>query len=240
MSRSTYEYWLGFMKFPLPPKHKNTKSSNNKRYITINDGENTTSGNPKLEVIELEAIFPHTTYPATDRIIKTVSKSIENNLHLSDQSFLKYIQGLLVSGDPVQFIIIRILPNGISLFNTNVTVIVDEVDFTEEIGYDITARIKLIQKKVEQTRTLTSFGDHYIEEITSRLPPITPTMATYYTAMNQTLSGALPYIQRENPDIVVSEEILQEKNPELFKKYGMNDELPRGTKINVGNKKNTK
>jgi len=70
--------------------------------------------------------------------------------------FLNNIEKLKVNKTPFQFIVSRKLPNGKVLFDTNMTVAIEDYKIIEDAkdGFDVTVELKLKQYKQYSTKTM--------------------------------------------------------------------------------------
>lgn len=131
-----YDIYLGTVHLPVTPESLKVKiGGQNKTVNLINDGQVNILKSPKLTEVEFDAILPGIDYPwsGTDRL--TVS------------DYLAYLENFKVSKKPFQLIVVRTLPSGMPIYNTNLKVSLESYTLKEshDTGFDTVASIKLKQ-----------------------------------------------------------------------------------------------
>ena len=119
-----------------PPTMKISVGSRNETVTLINEGEINLLKSPSLVEVEFEMRLPQQQYP--------FARSLKPVRHYMD--VLKNLKG---NKTPFQFIIVRSTPNGRVLFDTNLTMVVEEYTMNEdsEEGFDVIVDVKLKQYK---------------------------------------------------------------------------------------------
>ena len=140
-----YNVYLGKMLCPVAPEKIQYKFGNNNKTMLLMNGEevNFLKGG-KLGEISFTLLLPNAQYPFA--VYKSGFERAE--------VFLRYIEELKKDKKPFQFIIIRKLPNGRGLFNTNVRVSLEDYTIEEgaENGFDISVSIHLRQYRDFKTK----------------------------------------------------------------------------------------
>lgn len=103
----------------------------------MNDGEVNIIKKTGLTDIEFEVLLPNVKYPF----------SVYPNGFQSATYYLDKLEKLMISDKPFQFIVNRMMPNGNLLFDTNMTVSIEDYEIKEsaENGFDVMVSIRLKQ-----------------------------------------------------------------------------------------------
>lgn len=123
------------------------KINNKNETITlINESEVNILKKPGLTDIDIEVEFPNVRYPF----------AIYPNGFQPASFYLEKIEQLKLSQEPFPFIVNRMKPNGFLLFDTNMTVSIEDYEIEEdaENGFDIVVSIKLKQYRPYGTKRL--------------------------------------------------------------------------------------
>lgn len=148
-----YNFYLNKMLCPVAPSKLQIKIKNNNKTISlINEGEANILKKAGLTEISFDLLLPNVRYPFA---------KYKNGFKRADY-FLEYIEKLKVNKKPFQFIVTRELPNKKRLFNTNISVSLEEYQISEESssGFDVSVSIKLKQYRSFGTKTCTiKFAD---------------------------------------------------------------------------------
>lgn len=147
MSKNGYDFYLGKCLLPVPPEKLKMKINNaNKTATLINEGEINIIKAAGLTDIEFECMIPQVKYPFA--VYKSGFKKAEY--------FLNQFEKLKTGKKKFQFIVCRRMPDGKSLFNTNIKVTLESYDITEDAkeGFDLTVKIKLKQYRDYGTKTV--------------------------------------------------------------------------------------
>lgn len=134
-----YEFYIGTMLLPVPPGKLTVKvGNNNKTYTLMNEGEVNVLKTPGLTEIEFEALLPNSKYPFS---------MYKDGFQAADV-YLEKLEHLKAKKKTFQFIVIRALPSGSVLFDTNMTCSLEEYSIKEDAdsqGTDIVVTVKLKQ-----------------------------------------------------------------------------------------------
>ena len=142
-----YDVYLKNCLLPVAPEKLQIQINNANKTVTLVDGgEINILKKAELTDIEFECFIPQFQYPFA------VYKSGFKNAGY----FLDYFEQLKTSREPFQFIVSRHLPNGKSLFNTNIKVSMEDYRITEDVkeGFDLKVKIKLKQYRNYGTKTV--------------------------------------------------------------------------------------
>ncbi|MGK4115767.1 LysM peptidoglycan-binding domain-containing protein [Lysinibacillus capsici] len=135
-----YNFFVDGVQFPVAPAELSTKiNGRNETIVLMNEGEVNIIKKTGLTDIEFEVLLPNVKYPF----------SVYPNGFQPATFYLEKLEKLKVDTKPFQFIINRMMPNGNLLFDTNMTVSIEEYEILEsaENGFDVNVRIKLKQYK---------------------------------------------------------------------------------------------
>lgn len=147
MANSAYDVYLDRCLLPVTPEKIDLKiNNNNKTVILINEGEINILKKPGLTDIELTCPIPQVKYPFA--VYKSGFKGANY--------FLDYFEQLKTNKEPFQFIVCRRLPSGKKLFNTNLTVTMEDYKITEDVknGFDVNVKVNLKQWRDYGTKTV--------------------------------------------------------------------------------------
>lgn len=147
MANSAYDVYLDKCLLPIAPEKIETKiNNNNKTVILINEGEINILKKVGLTDVEMTCPIPQVKYPFA--VYKSGFKGASY--------FLDYFEQLKTSKKPFQFIVCRRLPSGKKLFNTNITVSMEDYKITEDVknGFDLNVKVSLKQWRDYGTKTV--------------------------------------------------------------------------------------
>lgn len=150
-----YRVYMSSVLLPVAPSEINLKVKNANKTITlINEGEVNFLRSPGLTELEFEVLLPAVQY----------SFARYDGGFRSPSYYTDHFENLKTSKEPFQFIVVRSLPNGTHLFNTNMTVSLEDYTVKEKSkeGFDLKVAIKLKQYRYFSTKTV-----HVINEKTS-------------------------------------------------------------------------
>ncbi|WP_346234493.1 LysM domain-containing protein [Lysinibacillus telephonicus] len=142
-----YNFFLDGVQLPVAPSSMTLKINNKNETITlINESEVNILKKPGLTDIDIEVEFPNVRYPF----------AIYPNGFQPASFYLEKIEQLKLSQEPFPFIVNRMKPNGFLLFDTNMTVSIEDYEIEEdaENGFDIVVSIKLKQYRPYGTKRL--------------------------------------------------------------------------------------
>lgn len=141
-----YHIYIGRMLLPIAPSKLQMKiNGQNKTLNLINDGEINILKKAALTDVDFDALLPQTKYPFA---------SYKDGFQRAEY-FLDELERMKQSTDSVQFIVVRTLPSGQMLFNTNMKVSVEDYKILEDVknGFDVSVSISLKQFKPYGTKT---------------------------------------------------------------------------------------
>jgi nucleoid-associated protein YgaU len=140
-----YRFYLGDELLPVTPAQLTIRTVNQNKTITlINDGEVNVLKNPGLSDISFDMLIPQQQY------------SFANETKPAGY-YLELLERLKVEKKPFQFIVSRVSPNGVLLFDTDISVSLEEYDIKEDKssnGMDVVASVSLKQYREFGTRTI--------------------------------------------------------------------------------------
>lgn len=144
-----YYFFMDKKMLPVAPGKLSVRINNNNKTINlINDGEVNLLKNAALTEIAFEVLLPNNEYPFAN--YNSFSIDLAES-YLSDFKILK------LSKDPFQFIVTRMTNDWTFLFDTNITVSLEDYEIIEDAnnGTDVMASIRLKQYKPYGTKTAT-------------------------------------------------------------------------------------
>ncbi|WP_107950971.1 LysM peptidoglycan-binding domain-containing protein [Lysinibacillus parviboronicapiens] len=133
-----YNFFADGVQFPVAPSELRTKiNGRNETIVLMNDGEVNIIKKTGLTDIEFEVLLPNVKYPF----------SVYPNGFQPATFYLDKLEKLKVGDKPFQFIVNRMMPNGNLLFDTNMTVSIEDYEINEsaENGFDVMVSIRLKQ-----------------------------------------------------------------------------------------------
>lgn len=125
----SYACYLGGMEVPTPAKLTIKVKGNNKTLVLLNEGEINFLRAPGLTEITVPLVFPML---GGDRL---------------PSAYLDMLEDLKVNRKTTQFMLVRASPDGRRLFDTNITVSVEDYNITEDAakGLDVAVDVNLKQ-----------------------------------------------------------------------------------------------
>ncbi|MFF5993470.1 LysM peptidoglycan-binding domain-containing protein [Lysinibacillus sp. KU-BSD001] len=142
-----YNFFIDDVQLPVAPGAMSTSIKNKNETITLmNDGEVNILKKPGLTDIEFEALLPNAQYPF----------AVYPNGFQPATHYLEKLEKLKTSQEPFQFIVNRMKPDGSLLFDTNMTVSLEDYQMDEdaEEGFDVKVSIRLKQFRPFGTKKL--------------------------------------------------------------------------------------
>lgn len=133
-----YEFYIDGVQLPIAPSKLQTKISNQNKTITlINEGEVNVLKKPGLTELNFEVMIPQVKYP-----FATYKDGFKPAIY-----YLDLLEVLKIKQKKFQFIVSRVSPGGNLLFDTNMTVSLEDYTITEDAkdGFDLMLSIKLKQ-----------------------------------------------------------------------------------------------
>lgn len=148
-----YSFFLDGVQLPIAPPSLKIKIKNQNKTITlINEGEVNVLKTPGLSEVTFDVRIPQTKYPFAQYSSGFKGASYYLNL-LERLKTQKDSDGKYI---PFQFIVSRVLPNGKSLFDTNIKVSLENYEINEEAedGFDVVISLTLKQYRAYGTKTV--------------------------------------------------------------------------------------
>ena len=142
-----YNFFVDGVQFPVAPAELRTKiNGRNETIVLMNDGEVNVIKKTGLTDIEFEVLLPNVKYP-----FAVYTAGFQPATH-----YLEKLEKLKTSDEPFQFIVNRMMPNGNLLFDTNMTVSIEDYEINEsaENGFDVMVNIQLKQYKAYGNKRL--------------------------------------------------------------------------------------
>lgn len=135
----SYTCYLGGMEVPTPAKLTVKIKGNNKTLVLLNEGEINFLRSPGLTEITVPLVFP----------MLGGSRS--------PSAYLDMLEGLKTGKKTTQFILVRASPDGRRLYDTNMTVSVEDYNIVEDAkkGLDVSVDVSLKQWRDYGTKTAT-------------------------------------------------------------------------------------
>lgn len=143
-----YDLYLGKMLMPITPSKISMAINNqNKTINLINDGELNLLKSAGLTDVQFTLLIPQVSYPFA---------RYGDGGFVGASTYLDYFEQLKQAKAPFQFILSRCMPTGKALFDTNMTVSLEDYTITEEAknGFDLQVAISLKQYKHYATKTI--------------------------------------------------------------------------------------
>lgn len=143
----SYDLFMNGVLYPVAPSKVQIKNGNNNKTVTlINEGEVNILKTPGLKDISFDLLLPNTQYPF----------AVYPNGFQRAEYYINLLQALKDEQAKFQFILSRKMQGGSNLFNTNLTVTLEDFSYTDDSkeGYDIKASIKLKEWRNYGTKTL--------------------------------------------------------------------------------------
>lgn len=147
MASSAYDVYMKKCLLPITPEKIEISIDNKNKTVTlINEGEINILKKAGLSDVEFECMLPQVRYPFA--VYKSGFKGASY--------FLEYFEDLKTSKKPFQFIICRKLPSNKKLFNTNITVTLEDYKIVDDVkeGFDIKVKVSLKQWRDYGTKTV--------------------------------------------------------------------------------------
>lgn len=143
----SYDLFMNGVLYPIAPSKVQVKIGNNNKTVTlINEGEVNIIKTVGLKEISFDLLLPNVQYPF----------AVYQNGFQKAEYYINLLQALKDNGTKFQFILTRKMQNGTNLFNTNLTVTLEDFAYTDDAkeGYDIKASIKLKEWRNYGTKTM--------------------------------------------------------------------------------------
>lgn len=157
-----YEFYMNGILLPIAPSKLTMKiNGKNKTMDLINDGEINLLNIPGLTDFSFTVLLPHTKYPFADYNGSFAFPGVESAFQ-SPKFYLEVFEWLAKSQKPFRFLVIRKKPNGEQLFDTNMSVSLEDyqtIEDAEQYGFDIAVDINLKQYKEYKTKEFEVYND---------------------------------------------------------------------------------
>jgi LysM repeat protein len=140
-----YDLYMDGVRYPVTPSKVQIKIGNNNKTINlINEGEVNITKSAGLMEISFDLLLPAMKYP-----FAVYKDGFQNAGYYVEQ-----LKGLKQTQSKFQFILGRSTPTGSNLHNTNITVTMEDLSFTDDSkeGMDTTATVKLKEWRDYGTR----------------------------------------------------------------------------------------
>ena len=170
-----YDVYISNTLLPVAPNKITTQINGKNETVTlINDGEINMLKSPGLTTISFTALLPNVKYPFAQ---------YPNGYHAAGY-YLNKLEALM-NKKPFQFIVTRKTPKDKKLFNTNLTVSLENYQIIDDAneGFDIKVQINLKQFKDYGTKTFT------VEKPSPTAPTIVNPQRIESTAPTRSSSG---------------------------------------------------
>lgn len=144
----SYRLYLDGILFPVVPSKITVKvNGNNEKVTLIDEGEATILKSPGLTDIEFELLLPHAAY----------SFAVYPDEFREPKFYMDKLQELMLAKQPFQYVVTRTDAQNKKLFDSNMTVCLDDYSIVEDAGegFDITVKVSLKQYRAFTTKTCT-------------------------------------------------------------------------------------
>ena len=142
-----YYFYMGSVLLPVAPQKFTLKVKNiNKTVTLINESEVNQLKEAGLTDLELDALIPAVQYPF----------AMYDDGFKPPSYFTNHFEKLKTEKKPFQFIVVRKMPDGKLLFDTNMTASLESYTIKEDAneGFDLTVSFKLKQYKSFGTKVI--------------------------------------------------------------------------------------
>lgn len=143
-----YRLYLDGVLFPVTPSKITVKvNGKNEKVTLINEGEANILKTPGLTDVEFELSLPNVRYPF----------AVYPAEFRPAKFYLEKLEKLMTEKKPFQYIVTRTTPRGTPLFDSNMTVSLEDYSIEENAGdgMDVTAKVQLKQYREFVTKTCT-------------------------------------------------------------------------------------
>lgn len=142
-----YSLYLDGMLLPVTPKKIEMQIGGRSRLVTLmNDGQASILSSPELTQVRFDALLPQTAYPFA---------RYEGGFR-GAETYLAKLEALKTGKKPFRFVLSRWLPGGKRLFDTNLSVSLEEYSIVEDAagGFDVVVNILLRQYRPLSAKVL--------------------------------------------------------------------------------------
>ena len=179
-----YHFYLDSIELPVTPGSLQLKINNNNKTLTlINEGEINILKNPGLSEFSFDALLPNFSYP------------FSNHGAQAAYVYIDKLEKLKVSKKPFVFSVSRVKPNGDYMFETSMSVSLEDYtvkEDAEKLGFDAMVSIKLKQYREYKRKTLNTKKDskgNTVATVTQNRSSTKETPKTYTVKKGDTLWG---------------------------------------------------
>lgn len=173
-----YYFYMGSVLLPIAPEKFTLKVKNANKTITlINEGEVNFLKEAGLTDLEFDSLIPAVQY----------SFAKYDDGFKSPAYFTNHFEKLKTSKEPFQFIVVRKMPDGKLMFDTNMTVSLESYTIKEDVkqGFDLVVSFKLKQYRPFGTKIVKVLepekGSVTVDEQRSTINSPEPKQETTYT-----------------------------------------------------------
>lgn len=177
-----HNFFMDDLQLPIAPSELSIRINNKNETVTLmNDGEVNILKKPGLTEVEFDISLPNVRYPF----------AVYPEGFRPATYYLGKLEQLKVNQKPFPFIVNRSLPNGKLLFDTNISVSIEDYEIVEdaEDGFDITVRIRLKQFRAYGNHKVIPVVNSPKQATVQKTRPVTnpPTPKTYKVVSGDTL-----------------------------------------------------
>ncbi len=174
-----YEFYIDDVLLPVPPERiQTTFGGKNKSYDLISDGEINFLKNSAPTVFEFEFLVPCQKYPFA---------TYENHF-IDAKNFIDHFNAIKVNKKPIKFKIIRNKANGEFLYDTNLSVALEEYSVSEDANLLFDAKFKVRLKEFREVKT-SLINKSKVSSSPTRSTATKPTAKTHKVVSGDTLFG---------------------------------------------------
>ena len=177
-----YDFYLDKILLPIaPPSLEVSINNKNRTLVLIDDGEINILKKPGLKDINFTCLIPQSRYPFAQYM---------DDIFMPASFYLDAFEELKAKQEPFQFIVSRVKPSGELLFDSNITVSLEDYDVIEDWEkntFDIEVEITLKEFKHFGTKTVEILeqSDAAPQAIVHQdRPPENPPQARSYTVVS--------------------------------------------------------
>ena len=179
-----YYFYMGSVLLPIPPEKLSLKINNKNSTMTlVSEGEVNCLKDAGLTDVEFDVLIPAVEY----------SFAKYDSGFKPAEYFLTHFEQLKTAKKPFQFIVTRKMPDGRLLFDTNLTVSLEDYTIKEDAkqGFDLMIQVNLKQYKAYGTK-IVKVVNNTQATVTNKRPTDSKTTkfpTTYTVQKGDTLSG---------------------------------------------------
>lgn len=146
MSKKGYDCYLDKCLLPIAPRQLHISGKSGNRTVSLINGEQVNIlKKGELSQITFTCLIPQMNYP--------FGRECKGGGY-----YLSYLEKLRTGGRPFQFIVYRSTPGGKSLFDSNITVSLEDYSAAEEAenGFDITVKVTLKEYRYRSPKVISA------------------------------------------------------------------------------------